>query len=357
MEIKFKELLPKLKPDLSEAVFIVNNNQYITIGISNTLISIWGINNNNAIEHFLKVFGALQIQLMIEEELLSNYNFTSEKFLKEDGSSIKYHELEILLKQKIITARNNPQKEKIIPPENFGLKGFILDYFKMSPTERNVTILSILPNKLWVDLNVTFNDVLNHADILCGRRTDLIIEIQKNTNIWIISHGLDVAKGIEKFTNKTGEFRCILSDYKIACMLEMKSEDKNKFIYQEEGYPDFIKKVEQIKNAELQILGLCILTLLPLNERAAFLDKVSMSKSYADSLQKFASAVCIPLIMRSSTPDGAIQLSSLFEKNHFFTELTDEWGLLGAISYLRNSPDEVVDFQNFVRRFSPILLK
>ncbi len=111
-EIKFIELLPKTKTDLYEALFEVGDNKDIKIGISHTLISIWNIGNNkDSIELFLKKFGTLQIQFMLAENHLNNYQFISDKFLKADQTLIKYEELEDHLNSKILEAE---EKSKFI---------------------------------------------------------------------------------------------------------------------------------------------------------------------------------------------------------------------------------------------------
>ena len=105
MEIKFIELLPKTRPDLYEALFKIGNKD-IKIGISYSLMATWRIERaENSVMPFLQKFGPLQIQLMLAEDCLNDYKFTSDKFKKADGSSIKYEELENHLNSKILEAK------------------------------------------------------------------------------------------------------------------------------------------------------------------------------------------------------------------------------------------------------------
>lgn len=101
-EIKFIQLLPKTRTDLYEALFEVGDKD-IKVGISHTLLAVWKIGSSEeSIISFMNKFGILQIELMLTDDCLGNYKFTSDKFLKADQTSIKYEELENYFKSKIL---------------------------------------------------------------------------------------------------------------------------------------------------------------------------------------------------------------------------------------------------------------
>lgn len=105
MDIKFVELLEKTG-DTWKALFDVKG-QSIIIGITDTLVSVWGIQRNkNTITLFLKQFGSLKIQLMLVENNLQDYIFLSGDFKKEDGQAMTLEEVDDYLKSKIIEAED-----------------------------------------------------------------------------------------------------------------------------------------------------------------------------------------------------------------------------------------------------------
>ena len=104
-EIKFIEPLDKTG-DSWKALFNVGGKNVI-IGVSDTLISIWGIQRHkNPITLFLKQFGALKIQWMLAEEKVQDYIFVSDNFKKENEQTMTLGELDNYLKNKIIKAED-----------------------------------------------------------------------------------------------------------------------------------------------------------------------------------------------------------------------------------------------------------
>ncbi len=105
MEIKFIELLDQTG-DGYNALFNVDRKS-VKIGVSDTALSVWNIQRHkNTISLFLKQFGSLQIQLMIAENNLRDYVFTSDSFKKEDGDSLTLEDLDNYLKNKIMETEN-----------------------------------------------------------------------------------------------------------------------------------------------------------------------------------------------------------------------------------------------------------
>jgi len=101
MEIKFIKLLDQTG-DGYDALFDVGGKS-IKIGISDTALSGWDIQRHkNLISLFLNQFGSLQIQLMLAENKLRDYVFTSDSFKKEDGDTLTLADLDDYLKNKII---------------------------------------------------------------------------------------------------------------------------------------------------------------------------------------------------------------------------------------------------------------
>ncbi len=102
-EIKFIELLDKTG-DAWKVLFDVDGKSVI-IGVSDTLVSIWGIQRHkNPITLFLKQFGSLKIQWMLAEENVQDYIFVSDHFKKENEQTMTLGELDDYLKNKIIEA-------------------------------------------------------------------------------------------------------------------------------------------------------------------------------------------------------------------------------------------------------------
>ena len=100
MDIKFIELLDKTG-DVWKALFDVGGKSII-IGISDTLVSIWGIQRHkNPMTLFLKQFGPLKIQWMLAEKNIQDYTFVSDHF-KKNEQTMTLEELDDYLKNKVI---------------------------------------------------------------------------------------------------------------------------------------------------------------------------------------------------------------------------------------------------------------
>ena len=111
MEIKFIHLLDQTS-DGYNALFDVDGKS-VKIGVSDTALSVWSIpRNKKTISLFLKQFGSLQIQLMLAENNLQDYTFTSDSFKKEDGDTLTLADIDDYLKNKIIDVED----KKIIKP-------------------------------------------------------------------------------------------------------------------------------------------------------------------------------------------------------------------------------------------------
>ena len=101
MEIKFIKLLEKTS-DGYNALFDVDG-KHVKVGVSDTALSVWNIQRTNEIiTLFLKQFGQLQIQLMLAENNLRDYTFTSDDFKKEDGDILTLENFDDYIKNKII---------------------------------------------------------------------------------------------------------------------------------------------------------------------------------------------------------------------------------------------------------------
>lgn len=108
MEIKFIQLLDQTGDGYS-ALFDVDGKS-VKIGVSDTALSVWNIQRSKSpISLFLKQFGSLQIQLMLAENNLRDYTFTSDSFKKEDGDTLTLADIDDYLKNKIIDAENENQ--------------------------------------------------------------------------------------------------------------------------------------------------------------------------------------------------------------------------------------------------------
>jgi hypothetical protein len=232
------------------------------------------------------------------------------------------------------------QKIKEIPLENLGFSGFVLEYaWNMSLSERNKTILSVFPKRFWNDLGVSFDDVLAHADILCDKRSALTIEIQKKEDEWLVKYGHKIALAMQKLTAKDGEFRCRGNSSMENGVLVNKDDEEHR---------DFLSKVGNIKQAELQIFGLYMLTLLPKEEQKKFLAKAYQSDKYAKQLQLWAEVVCFPFLKQH----GLLEKQGV-NTTTFFGEITDKYGFVDSISWIRNIPNDY-EIEEYVRKYSVI---
>jgi hypothetical protein len=101
MEIKFVKLLDQTG-DGYNALFEVDG-KHVKIGVSDTTLSVWNIQRTKEIiTLFLRQFGTLKIRLMLAENNLHDYVFTSDHFKKEDGDTLTLEDLDDYLKNKII---------------------------------------------------------------------------------------------------------------------------------------------------------------------------------------------------------------------------------------------------------------
>jgi len=109
MEINFVKLLDKTK-DGYDALFSVNSKR-VKIGVSDTALSVWNVQKSEkSIAGFLKQFGTLKIQWMLEQNFLKDYTFISDHFKKGDGNTMSVAELDDYLKEKIIEVENKLTK-------------------------------------------------------------------------------------------------------------------------------------------------------------------------------------------------------------------------------------------------------
>jgi len=101
MDIKFIKLLPR--DGLRRMALFIVDNKEIKIGITNTLIGVWNIQNTDKmIGMFLNQFGKLMIQLMIAKNELTDYTFMSNNFTDDNGKIVPKNELLNHLEDKIL---------------------------------------------------------------------------------------------------------------------------------------------------------------------------------------------------------------------------------------------------------------
>jgi len=241
-------------------------------------------------------------------------------------------------KDKKNTYDSTQEGVKIIPLENLGLSGFVLEYcWNMSLLERNKTILSVFPKIFWDELGVSFEDVLAHADILCDKRINLTIERQKKKDEWLVKYGHKIALAMEKITAKDGAFQC-RSNSVLENGVWVNKDD--------EEHQTFLKKVGDIKQAELQLLGMYLLSLLPIEDQKKFYEKVYQSDKYAYLLKLWAEIICFPFLKQH----GSLEKKGV-ETRTYFGEITDKYGFVGAISWIRNISNEY-EIEDYIKNYS-----
>ena len=110
MEIEFIKLLDKTS-DGYNALFGVDGKD-VKVGVCDTALSVWNIQRTKEIiTLFLRQFGSLQIRLMLAENNLHDYTFTSDDFKKEDGDVLTLEDFDDYLKNKIINAEDKIIKQ------------------------------------------------------------------------------------------------------------------------------------------------------------------------------------------------------------------------------------------------------
>lgn len=222
---------------------------------------------------------------------------------------------------------------KTSPPDNIGFGRFFAKYgWEMSFSEQNKYILSIFPGDFWKSIGVSFDDVSKHADILCQSEDILTETIKKSDNAWIIKHGAHVYRAMKEAT----------------IWNEGLMKDKN-----------FQKKCAEIALAELQVLGIKMLALLPKNEQEMFLEQChryyppSINPDFVFSaLRIWADVVCVPY----AENDGIVPpKKEAFPRIHL-SEVVQELGFISTIAWLREFPTTHHNFDKLTQRFSKFLL-
>lgn len=108
MDITYQELLPRTG-DYWKALFEVDGRP-VTIGISNTLIQEWNIQQSEkSVALFLKQFGSLKIMLMVSMGQVKDYMFTAREF-SANGAPKSVGELDDFLKKEIFEAEEDKSR-------------------------------------------------------------------------------------------------------------------------------------------------------------------------------------------------------------------------------------------------------
>ena len=222
---------------------------------------------------------------------------------------------------------------EVSPPEYSGFGEFFTKYYQnTSFAEQNKYILSIFPVDFWKNIGVSFEDVSKHADIFFqSEDKEFIKAIVEKNDPWLTEHGGNIYVAMKIVTTWGKEL--------------MKSEN-------------FRNKCADIALAELQNLGLKMLTLLPKEEQKKFLEECK--QHYPPSVEPdfsflamrvWADVVCTPL----AETNGLIpKKKDSFPRPHL-SEVIEKLGFIATIAWLR----ELSNYHNFEKyspKFSSFLL-
>lgn len=220
------------------------------------------------------------------------------------------------------------QDIKEIPPEKLGFEGFILDYaWNGNISDRNKYIISLFPNDLWKDAEISIDDVTKYADVLC-QSEDMLPKI--------------VAESNDEYLKEIApRFYSVYHIIKMATIWNSGlMKDKN-----------FQNKCAEVARGELQLIGMKMFSVLRAEDKKSFLDQVSSSMAPSYALRVWADYVCVP------TANNDILEKS--EKGSFpRTHLSDVIGKIGFIStiaWLRELPN-YHNFENLVNALPGFLL-
>lgn len=230
------------------------------------------------------------------------------------------------------TVYSTREEAKNIPLEKIRFTEFIAKYgFEMSFSEKNRHILSIFPSDFWKSAGVSFDDVSSRADVLCQSEDVLTETIKKSDDAWLIKHGAHIYRTMREAT----------------IWNEGLMKDKN-----------FQKKCAEIALAELQILGLEMLALLPKDEQKIFLEQChryyppSVDLDFPFSaLRTWADYVCVPYAEKIGIVPPQ---KEAFPRIHL-SEIIRELGFVSTIAWLREFPT-YHNFDKLPQQFSKFLL-
>lgn len=220
------------------------------------------------------------------------------------------------------------QDIKEIPPEKLGFEGFILDYaWNSNISERNRYIISLFPNDLWKNAEISIDDATKYADILC-QSEDMLPKIVAESN----------DKYLEEIAPRLYTAYYVMKTTTLWNSGLMKDEN-------------FKNKCAEIFRGELQLVGIKMLSVLKPEDKKSFLDQVYSSVAPSYALRVWADYACTPIADDDILKEG--------EKRDFpRTHLSDVMGKIGfipTIAWLRELPD-YRNFENRVNALSKFLL-
>lgn len=220
--------------------------------------------------------------------------------------------------------------------EYSGFEEFFNTYYKdKHVTQQNKYILSIFPNSFWERIDVSLEDTSKYADtfFLSDDNQEFTKAVVASKDPWLLKNGVLIHSALYGVT------------------LWNKGLMKNE---------NFRNKCADIVLAELQILGIKMLALLPKDEQKKFLDECaehyppSVEPDFAFlALRMWADFVCTLLAEKHglvSTP------AESFPKTHL-SDIVGKIGFIATIVWLREltGPD-YRNFDKYVQQFSSFLL-
>lgn len=231
---------------------------------------------------------------------------------------------------------DNQKFTDVSSAEYSGFEEFFTTYCKdKTVAQQNKYILSIFPNSFWERIGIPFEDVSKHADLffLSDDNQEFTKAVVASNDPWILKNGTLIRSALYGVT------------------LWNKGLMKNE---------NFRNKCADIILAELQMLGIKMLALLPKDEQKKFLDECT--KHYPPSvepdfaflaLRLWADFVCTPLAEKH----GLIPKQTKdFPRTHL-SDVIGKIGFIATIVWLREltGPD-YRNFDKYVQQFSSFLL-
>ena len=222
---------------------------------------------------------------------------------------------------------------EVSPPEYSGFEEFFTKYYKDSSfTEQNKYILSIFPVDFWKNIDVSFKDVSKHADIFFqSEDKEFTKAIVEKNDPWLTEHGGNIYVAMKIVTAWGKEL--------------MKSEN-------------FRNKCADIALAELQNLGLKMLTLLPKEDQKKFLEECQ--RHYPPStepdfpflaMRVWADVACTPL----AETNGLISKKKDSFPRRNLSDVIEKLGFIATIAWLRELP-HYRNFDKHSQKCFPFLL-
>ena len=220
------------------------------------------------------------------------------------------------------------QDIKEIPPEKLGFEGFILDYaWNSNISERNKYIISLFPNDLWKNAEISIDDATKYADVLC-QSEDMLPKI--------------VAESKDKYLEEIAP-RLYTAYYVMKTTTVWNSglmKDEN-----------FKNKCAEIARAELQLLGLKMFPTLSLENKKKFLDQVFTSVMPPYALRLWADYAFTPL---SENEFFEKSEKKTFPRTHL-SDVIGKIGFIATIAWLRELPN-YRNFENWASATSEFVL-